>query len=400
MTNPSTSGTQSLKVFLCHASDDKPSVRFLHRRLQQDGFNPWLDEIDLMPGQDWDLEIRQAVRSSDAIIVCLTKRSITKEGYIQKELRLALDIADEKPEGTIFLIPVRLESCDVPDRLSKWQYVDLFAQLGYSSLLQSLRQRGATLQRLQPRPRKGFRSTILLIMGVISIGVIVWLALSRPVRQQPERGHSPEAISTLSVPERTSEVPNAAVVEQAQLYRIEGLQNVKVYPDDSPCYRDNSGCNYIFSSGRQFTIASFYRQVEDVFKSTDESGQEQDLEYDFKGIWKRSPPLDPAAIGAQPMYDRQGSPVIFGQYDFSGNRPDSLVIISAREEDGFSHCGVNVYILQNNNWNLTGILKATDVLGACDFQFKVNKITIPRHLRGFYHQITFQSGRFEDTSDF
>ena len=68
-----------------------------------------------MPGQDWDLEIQKAVHKSDTVVVCLSNSSITKEGYIQKEIRFALDVADEKPEGTIFLIPARLVSQQVKD---------------------------------------------------------------------------------------------------------------------------------------------------------------------------------------------------------------------------------------------------------------------------------------------
>jgi uncharacterized protein (TIGR02646 family) len=128
-----------LSIFLCHTSGDKPLVRGLNRRLVADGFDAWLDEEKLMPGQDWDLEIRKAVRSSDTVVVCLSNGSITKEGYVQKEIRLALDIADEKPEGTIFLIPVRLEECEVPDRLRKWQWVNLFDEAGYGKLIRALR---------------------------------------------------------------------------------------------------------------------------------------------------------------------------------------------------------------------------------------------------------------------
>ena len=114
-----------LKVFLCHASSDKPAVRELYRRLCADGFAPWLDEEDLLPGQDWQYEIPKAVRQSDVVIVCLSRSPATK-GYVQKEIKFALDAADEKPEGTIFLIPLKLEECDVPDRLSRWQWVNLF----------------------------------------------------------------------------------------------------------------------------------------------------------------------------------------------------------------------------------------------------------------------------------
>jgi outer membrane protein assembly factor BamD (BamD/ComL family) len=130
-----------LKVFLCHASGDKPAVRDLYRRLVGEGIDAWLDQEKLMPGQDWQLEIPRAVRESDVVVVCLSKKSVTKEGYIQKEIRFALDSAKEKPEGTIFLIPVRLEDCTVPERLSRWQWVDLFEENGFLRLLRSLKLR-------------------------------------------------------------------------------------------------------------------------------------------------------------------------------------------------------------------------------------------------------------------
>lgn len=98
---------RKLKVFLCHSKDDKPKVYELYRRLVSDGFDVWLDEEKLMPGQDWDLEIRKTVRNTDVVIVCLSNSSVTKSGYVQKEIRFALDVADEKPEGTIFIVPVR-----------------------------------------------------------------------------------------------------------------------------------------------------------------------------------------------------------------------------------------------------------------------------------------------------
>jgi outer membrane protein assembly factor BamD (BamD/ComL family) len=134
-----------LKVFLCHASGDKPTVRVLYQRLVRDGVDAWLDKEKLLPGQDWQVEIPKAVRESDVVVVCLSNKSITKEGYIQKELKFALDIANEKPEGTIFLIPARLEECEVPARLGSWQWVDLFEPDGYERLMRSLRLRADKL---------------------------------------------------------------------------------------------------------------------------------------------------------------------------------------------------------------------------------------------------------------
>jgi TIR domain len=128
----------NLKIFLCHSSGDKELVRVLYKRLIRDGFNVWLDEINLLPGQDWDNEIKKAVRVSDVVIVCLSRGSVRKDGYIQKEIKLALDVADEKPEDTIFVIPLKLEDCDVPTRLAKWQYVEMYQQEGYERLKASL----------------------------------------------------------------------------------------------------------------------------------------------------------------------------------------------------------------------------------------------------------------------
>ena len=129
----SPTASRGLRVFLCHASEDKDAVRSLYRQLQQSGFHPWLDQEDLLPGQDWNAEIIKAVRQTDIVLVCLSTRS-ERRGYVQKEIVRALDVADEQPEGAIFLIPVRLEDCDVPDRLKRWQWVDLFAPNGYSKL--------------------------------------------------------------------------------------------------------------------------------------------------------------------------------------------------------------------------------------------------------------------------
>ena len=101
--------------------------------------NPWLDHYNLLPGQDWNLEITKAVKNSDIVIVFISQDSISKSGYIQKEIKFAIDVASEQPEEKIFLIPARIEKCNVPQSLSKWQYVDLFSPDGYDRLLNSLK---------------------------------------------------------------------------------------------------------------------------------------------------------------------------------------------------------------------------------------------------------------------
>lgn len=139
--------SQPLRIFLCHSSGDKPAVRELYRRLLKDGFRPWLDEEDLLPGQNWQQEISKAVRASDVIVVCLSRASINKSGYVQKEIKFALDVADQQPDGTLFLIPVKLEECDLPEQLRQWHWVNLFEEKGYERLAKSLQLRATTLNK-------------------------------------------------------------------------------------------------------------------------------------------------------------------------------------------------------------------------------------------------------------
>lgn len=130
--------SRPLRVFLCHASQDKPAVWKMYRYLKQRGIQPWLDQADLLPGQNWEVEIPSALFASDVILVCISKNSVNKEGFVQKEIAFALDKAQEKPEGTIFVIPVRLEECEVPRRLGMYQWVDYFRPDGRKRLLLSL----------------------------------------------------------------------------------------------------------------------------------------------------------------------------------------------------------------------------------------------------------------------
>ncbi len=134
-----------LRVFLCYSSGDKQAVRALYQRLKACNVAPWLDEESLLPGQDWEQEIRRVVRNTDVVIVCLSRGSITKAGFVQKEIRFALDMADEQPEGTIFIIPLRLEECDLPERLKRWHRVDYFEGKGFERLMRAIKHRSESL---------------------------------------------------------------------------------------------------------------------------------------------------------------------------------------------------------------------------------------------------------------
>jgi len=141
------SDANALRVFVCHSSNDKPLVKDLYQKLSgEKNIDPWFDEAKILAGQEWDFEIKKAIQEAHVIIVVLSKDSVKKEGYVQKEISEALDVAEEKPEGTIFIIPLRLEECEVPKRLSRWQWVNFYESEGYKNLMRSLQYRAITLR--------------------------------------------------------------------------------------------------------------------------------------------------------------------------------------------------------------------------------------------------------------
>jgi hypothetical protein len=127
--------------FLIHAHSDKESVHELYKRMANDGIKAWLDSESLQPGQDWQREIRKAILKSDTVIVCLSREFNKQQGYRYEELKIALEKANVLPDNEIFIIPVRLENCDMPDSLRHLHRVDLFEAGGYKKLICALRER-------------------------------------------------------------------------------------------------------------------------------------------------------------------------------------------------------------------------------------------------------------------
>ena len=125
-------------AFLCHAHEDKEKIRELQRRLHSFGFRTWLDEDNILPGKNWDEEIRKALKNAEVVLVLLSNTTITKRGYVQNEIKFALDVIGEIPEEDVYIIPVLLEECAIPQRLAKYQAVRLYLQRGFDMLIASL----------------------------------------------------------------------------------------------------------------------------------------------------------------------------------------------------------------------------------------------------------------------
>lgn len=117
-------------------------VEQLCRRLERDGnIELWRAHKSLEPGQLWINEIERVLPQSDGVLVCLSDE-FANPGFKNKELELSLQLAKQKPVGSVFIIPLRMEPCPVPDSLMAFTHLDLFRRGAYCRLLRGLRQQG------------------------------------------------------------------------------------------------------------------------------------------------------------------------------------------------------------------------------------------------------------------
>jgi hypothetical protein len=117
-------------VFIAYVEEDMAMVRRLYCLFKEHGFEPWVDRWKLLPGQNWPRAIEQTIARCDFFVPCFSRRSVTKRGQFQAELRFALDCAARSLLDEIFIVPVRLDDCIVPARVMReLHYVDLFPEM-------------------------------------------------------------------------------------------------------------------------------------------------------------------------------------------------------------------------------------------------------------------------------
>lgn len=141
-----------LRVFLSYGSEDYRRVRRLFNRLAEHGWiEPWFDRACLVASDNWEEEVEKALMSCDAVVICLSARSVRKVGFVNTEIGHALRLQDRQPEGTTCILPVKLEECHTPDRLAKWQYVELYRRNGFQNVLTGLQKRASFLEQTSRR---------------------------------------------------------------------------------------------------------------------------------------------------------------------------------------------------------------------------------------------------------
>ncbi len=132
-------------IFISYAREDYGSAKKLYDGLKNAGLKPWLDTENILPGQNWDEEIQKAVTNSKFFLPLFSNNSIKKGRYVQREFKLGMKTAKEIPKGQIFIIPAKLEVCEIPyKKIRSIQYVDLFPSwdIGLKKIFQTTRMMG------------------------------------------------------------------------------------------------------------------------------------------------------------------------------------------------------------------------------------------------------------------
>jgi TIR domain/Protein of unknown function (DUF3298) len=112
-------------IFISYATPDRDRVLPFYNHLTSLGFNVWMDVRCLKPDQTWDFEIKRALNKASLILIFISKNSCDRRGYVQRELRLALDKINEKLVEDIFVIPVLLDDdAAIPDEIKSIHFIN------------------------------------------------------------------------------------------------------------------------------------------------------------------------------------------------------------------------------------------------------------------------------------
>jgi len=114
-----------MPVFISYSHQDSAFANRLAEELFLSRVHIWLDKHQLEGGESLRARIGSAIGSASALLVCLSRMSVTSV-WCAEELRLGL--LKELEESRWIIVPILLEDCDVPDFLKDRIAVDFRKQ--------------------------------------------------------------------------------------------------------------------------------------------------------------------------------------------------------------------------------------------------------------------------------
>ena len=206
-----------IKVFLSYAREDKQKVKELHQKLLDAGFKPWMDTEDILPGKEWLASIQRAIHDSDFFLACLSSNSVNKEGVLLGEINEALDVREQRlGKDNIYLIPVRLEDCEIPKRLRPIQWVDMFGEDGWARLKRAICMEAGQ----KPPPYRWFLVVVGICASLILMAIVGGLILYQ--------GGDREVIPTMTIESAIEAPPESQIIMPITLNK-EKLPKTETY---------------------------------------------------------------------------------------------------------------------------------------------------------------------------
>lgn len=104
------------KTFLCYSRSDSTFALKLAGDLRKAGYNIWIDQLDISPGDRWAKEVQKALHDCPCFLVLLSAKSVDSDNVNDE-----IDYAVDKKKR---ILPLLLEQCEVPLRIRSLQYID------------------------------------------------------------------------------------------------------------------------------------------------------------------------------------------------------------------------------------------------------------------------------------
>jgi hypothetical protein len=179
--------------FISYSRTDADFVLRLCQDLRAAGTSIWLDKLDIRPGEDWDESIARGLAECGRMVIVLSPTSVASDNVLDE---VGYALSKKKP-----IIPILLQDCEVPYRLSRMQYIDfrnsyddgfkelsLAMQGSMAGPGEAVNSKGAPAQNRVAAPKSKFRASYLLacVAAVVAIALFWNMINHRTTPVEPQ----------------------------------------------------------------------------------------------------------------------------------------------------------------------------------------------------------------------